>query len=786
MSSPLVLHGAILFLLLNVSASPRYLSFMIIVVSILAIALSVVSHFALRNQQYKSKIEQRSLLLFYHKQKRIFLLIFFIVFTISFLFLFLIDPIDMIIPVGLLILSTLAFTIKAKGKTKKLIARKSNLLHRRPEYFRKRYSNRIKYDLDSSGAMEKNESNFSQYEDKHQRAVILISFFLMCMPLVFAVPSLLIATFPQTEFATIPQYQRVDGNEDFSSLNYTETLDDIDLTFNGKFVSRSYFSLSWGRVARMYTKIVPIKVDDIEGHELKEKYELYSNLIGGPRTNYTLITEVELDELDLLPGKYEVSNVYYVTTGFTTRYAEADKQYLELSKDNVRIEANEPFDLGDAVDYGAIYTFEDSSERCWKVVFDGKIVDSLNQGVEVAIDLFIEVDDHYEKIATVDTESDGSFYHEHVIYGSFELNTLAKIEFAGDGLYNPVSREEYAGLEYSIDGGRFFIDEDGDGYPDWPYTLDDLLDALRISDDDEDSVTPSALQFLAEFDEGSGVTTTDTQRSLEGIIEGTTNWTEGYYGSALHFDGAGEITEAETIGSTIYAAYANVSYAYSAETSVIEYQSFSIETSSSSVNGLTVTHTTPPGTNRLLVIIIGLEGDKTVSSCTYNNIECTYVTRAASGGFDGECVELWYMINPPEGSYDCEVVYSGSENPSYVATMSFQGVDQINPVGANAGAYLNFGNDISVAITPTVADSIIIGGSETHGGDIDPFSPNSGVIELYDTKTGTSSYSDAGCWGGYIEVSTLQSYDFGAQNSIYDDWAIVCAEFKPAGIGNPT
>ncbi|KKK54590.1 hypothetical protein LCGC14_3083180, partial [marine sediment metagenome] len=98
--------------------------------------------------------------------------------------------------------------------------------------------------------------------------------------------------------------------------------------------------------------------------------------------------------------------------------------------------------------------------------------------------------------------------------------------------------------------------------------VSNLLGDLEFRDIDVSIFFPSitstgadALQFLAKFEQ-IGPSTYDEIYNLEGILNGDIFRTTGKNGYGYSFDGNGDISYEENIGSSIYATYANVSYQY--------------------------------------------------------------------------------------------------------------------------------------------------------------------------------------------------------------------------------
>jgi hypothetical protein len=295
---------------------------------------------------------------------------------------------------------------------------------------------------------------------------------------------------------------------------------------------------------------------------MRLQYDILSEYTTGPLTEADYFTPVKLNELNLLPGQYRIECYYSIRNGWAMRSANPKIYEVTIVKDDLTVISNDIFeDVLDSKYYGAVYTFEHPDDRSWTVVYDGKLVNSINEPLPAEeLDLYIEQNDRYEKIANVTTKKDGTFYYTHKIYGSIEQNMLVKISRAEDDFYNPMNYVEYAGLEFDAVNGRYFVDNNLDLYPDWPFSIYDLLKVHANS-----YTPPDSLDYWALFNENLGDSTFDsTYHNYEGTLEGNTTWANGRNDSGLEFDGVGniEVQEIETIGSTIFSSYANISYEY--------------------------------------------------------------------------------------------------------------------------------------------------------------------------------------------------------------------------------
>jgi len=107
-------------------------------------------------------------------------------------------------------------------------------------------------------------------------------------------------------------------------------------------------------------------------------------------------------------------------------------------------------------------------------------------------------------------------------------------------------------------------------------------------------------------------------------------------------------------------------------------------------------HTTGSGNNRLLTVLIAVNGTD-VTSVTYNSVGLTLKTRSNSLG---KHAEEWYLVNPATGSNSVAVVLGASQEVMARA-VSFAGVDQSNPLGTSQVASNSSGTSTSVTISAT-------------------------------------------------------------------------------------
>ncbi len=220
--------------------------------------------------------------------------------------------------------------------------------------------------------------------------------------------------------------------------------------------------------------------------------------------------------------------------------------------------------------------------------------------------------------------------------------------------------------------------------------------------------------------------------------------------------------------------------------STITFDSVTTDVSSTDRSSATFSHTVGACTcceDRVLIVVCTTRGDQGCTGVTYDGLALTQaISEQASTDPGNEWVSIWYLTNPPTGTITVAATFGILEAPTLVAAMSYFGVDQLDPIGASAGASSTSSNStVTVNITTTVNDSVVVGGLGHHGGDTDPHDPGPQITtEHYDEVSGGATSSDSGYAGGEIITTTAGSYTFEWTGNASDDWAIACVELKPA------
>lgn len=157
-----------------------------------------------------------------------------------------------------------------------------------------------------------------------------------------------------------------------------------------------------------------------------------------------------------------------------------------------------------------------------------------------------------------------------------------------------------------------------------------------------------------------------------------------------------------------------------------------VTTTTATASPITWSHMTN-GSNRLLIVSVAAEDySDNVTSITYNGVALTLIG-AHSRTFAGN-VELWYLLNPPSGTYDVIVNYSSSCD-FVCGAVSLVNVNQTTPLGtvavadgSTASSTVNVStastNELVVDVTLSENQTITAGASQTQLWKLAPPTPN--------------------------------------------------------------
>jgi len=217
----------------------------------------------------------------------------------------------------------------------------------------------------------------------------------------------------------------------------------------------------------------------------------------------------------------------------------------------------------------------------------------------------------------------------------------------------------------------------------------------------------------------------------------------------------------------------------SASGSSISFDAASTDTSSDDRQSATVSHTAS-GTNRGALVFAGhADADvRDITGITYGGVAMVAEEAQTKTFAGGEVVvEVFSIIAPATGAQDVVVTWDADVIASWVAVVSYNGVNQTDLVDAT-GTNTGVSNTPSAQVTTNTNNSFIVGGYTFFGGDGDPSTP--GDTERWDLATGTAVASDVTSAGGDLLQATAGAGTVNMTANASDDWAMVGVEMKAA------
>ena len=109
----------------------------------------------------------------------------------------------------------------------------------------------------------------------------------------------------------------------------------------------------------------------------------------------------------------------------------------------------------------------------------------------------------------------------------------------------------------------------------------------------------------------------------------------------------------------------------------VVYDSSSLQSNDGTTASLTWQHTTGSDDNRILIVGTGTRGGASAIYVTYAGEFLEPITADMSNGDVRS--ELWYLLNPPTGTHDLVIQFSGIQNLG-AGAITYSGVDQEDPI----------------------------------------------------------------------------------------------------------
>lgn len=220
---------------------------------------------------------------------------------------------------------------------------------------------------------------------------------------------------------------------------------------------------------------------------------------------------------------------------------------------------------------------------------------------------------------------------------------------------------------------------------------------------------------------------------------------------------------------------------------------FSAVTTSDDVgNTVTLSHTISAGSDRCLIVCFGADyysatdPSYNVYTCTFNGIA---LTRAVANVFEldasnGVVSQIWYLMNPPVGTFDVSMTIGTSTSTFKVTALSYTGVIGPPETTAMANAENPNPSTLQTTITTLTNNALIVnsyGGYNSSGGPVGP-TPNetersellanfrsAGVADWITTDAGvkTIGWIDPSTWQGLTLVAATFPSELSTGNAIF-------------------
>ena len=130
------------------------------------------------------------------------------------------------------------------------------------------------------------------------------------------------------------------------------------------------------------------------------------------------------------------------------------------------------------------------------------------------------------------------------------------------------------------------------------------------------------------------------------------------------------------------------------------------------VNTVTWNHTVGTGGNRILVVGLALEdsslSDLVVNSVTYNGVAMSHVPGSDNTVTGYVKTDLWYLLNPPTGTYQVLVTFAGKVRSKICGSVSLSNVAQQAPAAVAVNSVTTYETSISTDINVPTASSWVV------------------------------------------------------------------------------
>jgi uncharacterized repeat protein (TIGR01451 family) len=146
---------------------------------------------------------------------------------------------------------------------------------------------------------------------------------------------------------------------------------------------------------------------------------------------------------------------------------------------------------------------------------------------------------------------------------------------------------------------------------------------------------------------------------------------------------------------------------------------------------------TSGGPNALLVLRLAMSSGARATSVTFGGINLVFLRRDVATTV-GWAMETWYLVAPPAGTFPI-VVTTGFSTQVLAGATTYNGVNQVTPIGANAFSMVSTVTGWSVGLTTISANSLIADSVLMSTGGASVISIGSGQNQEWNVGVGGST-----------------------------------------------
>ena len=178
---------------------------------------------------------------------------------------------------------------------------------------------------------------------------------------------------------------------------------------------------------------------------------------------------------------------------------------------------------------------------------------------------------------------------------------------------------------------------------------------------------------------------------------------------------------------------------------------------------MTLSHTVAPGDNRCLVVCAGTRYNSGLDNPAFDSEDMTVaesLTRAGGGGAGGGTSIIWYLVNPPVGTYDFTANGYDSNCTASVSLTTLYNVDVADPINSTDEVLDLNGGTQTNTITTDEDNCLIVDCSVLGDWNGSPASATlgAGQTQLFTSANGGGSQYHR-VQGSYKYTTTLGAYD---------------------------